>query len=138
MNEQPDKWAPVVDAIFDNVVNPSDTPETDAEIDARGQYLIGGVVEGSMIEVQYVLAEFARRLERDRDRIRARSQRQRKELRRINAQTKALWKGFTRGVLAEDALNTRCAMAEKFGWDAVREAEHEYLKQRQDEAEKAK
>ena len=116
---------------FVDVANPSDTPETDA-----AQYI---AVLTHQDDDEYVVpVDVARKIERDRDRIRARSQRQRRELRRLNSQIKALWKGFTRGVLAEDALNTRCAMAEKFGWDAVREAEHEYLKQRQDEAEKAK
>jgi hypothetical protein len=43
----------------------SDTPRTDAELDLRGEYLRGSIVDGAYDEIFYVMADFARQLERE-------------------------------------------------------------------------
>lgn len=45
----------------------SETPETDIELDRAGRYLHGEILDGTPSEIQYVEADFARRLETERD-----------------------------------------------------------------------
>lgn len=79
-------------------------------------------------------------IEKDLAAVRARSSRQRKELHRLNKAYSALWRGFTYGLARRGLSETRLAMIEAFGHDAVRKAEQDYVTREQVKAmqEKAK
>ena len=55
--------------------------------------------------------------------LRAKLKRQRRELRRLNRELAAFWRGFSRGLSLEAECRLRGAMNAAFGHERVREAE---------------
>jgi len=64
---------------------------------------------------------------------RAKSARQRKELRRLNAQLRWIYRGIAASERVVNMAALRTALAEKFGRPAVHDAEREYLAKQQEQ-----